>query len=263
MTKSEIKAVEERIKSEDEKLSLEDFQVKLPVFEGPFTVLLHLIEEEKIGIHEVSLTQITQGYLKYLSLLRELDLTVASEFLVMAACLIELKSKTLLPKTEKTLWEEEKEKEAERNLAEHLAQYKAYKERAKILKGRQELFQKMYSRHSFDERLAEEIYEPEIFLTDVTLRDLVTAFESIWETVEAREKTEEILDEEITVKDKIEEIIGKIKRKPQGIPLEKFFTRFIKLEVIVTFLAVLELVRQKQIRIKQGEIFGSIIIMGT
>ena len=243
----------------EETSELKDYPVKLSTFQGPFDLLLHLIDEGELGIYEVSLSELVSGYLKYLKVMHRLSLTFASEFLILAAYLIEMKSRMLLPHQVPVL-EEEKEREIERTLLEHLAEYKVFKEAAQSLKAQKDLFERMYSRYSFEERLLEEVDEREIFLTDITLRDLVAAFQRVWQVVESREKGEVILDEEITVKDKIAEILKRVKEEKKGVPFEAFFTKLTKHEVIVTFLAILELARQKLIKITQGETFGSILI---
>jgi len=254
-------AIEAELKSEEEEVSaLSNYYVKLEAFEGPFDLLLHLIDEEKIDIYAVSLDQITKGYLDYLKLLKELNIVVASEFLLMAAYLLEMKSKKLLPREEQKEAEESLE-ELESTLLERLFEYKIFKNLAEKLGRRKEVFQKAYSRYSIemDGALDE---DREIFLTDVSLKDLVSAFKKVWDVVEARGVVEEIPEEHITVGEKIKEIVKRIKQRKTGLPFEELFTKFTKLEVIVTFLAILELAKQRLIFIKQGESFGSILIFG-
>ena len=253
-------AIEAELKEEDETSALSGYYVSLPVFEGPFDLLLHMIDDGKIEIHTVSLTKITRGYLDYIQAMKKLDIVVASEFLVMAAYLIEMKSRQLLPVEEVGEAAEDIE-EIEQTLLERLHEYKVFKELAQRLKERKEVFSKAYPRSTAGTDQFEE--ERDVFLSDVTLRDLVSAFQRVWKTVEAKGRVGEIVDENITVHGKIREILEKIKGRGDGVPFEELFTRLAKLEVIVTFLAILELARQRAIRIGQGERFGSILIFGS
>jgi segregation and condensation protein A len=191
--------------------------------------------------------------------MKELDIAVASEFLLLAAYLIEMKSRMLLPVEEKPE-EAENLEEIEKTLLERLHEYKIFKELAERLKERKEVFAKAYSRQSGEAAALDE--DRDVFLTDVTLRDLVAAFQKVWKTVEAKGKVGEIVDENITVAMKIKEILEKIAENKDGVPFEALFTRLVKLEVVVTFLAILELARQRLIQIGQGEMFGSIKIFG-
>ncbi len=252
-------AIEGELNRDEDVSGLESFYVKIDAFEGPFDLLLHLIDEDRIDIYTVSLKQITKEYLDYIKLMKELDISVASDFLLMAAYLIEMKSKMLLPVEERPSEDLESREEIEKTLLERIFEYKIFKGLAEHLKERKQVFEKAYPRHvdpdvEFDEG------ERNVFLVDVTLRDLVLAFQKVWDVVEARGGTQEIPDEHITVSEKIKEILGELKRQKQGIAFESLFTKLTVLEVIVTFLAILELARQKLVSIKQGQKFSSILI---
>lgn len=252
-------AIEDELKQEEDMSGLSNFYVKLDAFEGPFDLLLHLIDEERIDIYTVSLKQITKEYLDYLKLMKELDIAIAADFLLMASYLLEMKSKMLLPVEERPEEDMESREEIEKTLLERIFEYKVFKGLAEHLKERKKLFEKAYSRH-VDEDVQYDDGERDVFLVDVTLRDLVLAFQKVWDTLEARGTTQEIPDENITVSAKIKEILGKLKRAKQGIEFEALFTKLSLLEVIVTFLAILELARQKLANIRQGQKFGSIMI---
>ncbi len=252
-------AIAAELEKEEDVSSLGSYFVKLDAFEGPFDLLLHMIDEGKIDIYTISVTQIIRGYLDYLSIMKDLDIVIASEFLLMAAYLIEMKSRMLLP-VEETPEEEENIEEIEKTLLERLHEYKVFKALAERLRERKEVFGRTYSRYSVDAPPMEE--ERDVFLADVTLRDLVSAFQRIWEAVEVRGEIQEIPDDYITIPEKIKEILGKVRRKKDGVPFEALFTRLVKLEVVVTFLAILELARQRLIQVKQSDTFGSILIFG-
>ncbi|MFH1710422.1 MAG: segregation/condensation protein A [bacterium] len=240
---------------EEDKAALSSYKVKLDVFEGPFDLLLAMVDKGDIDLYKVSLTQITSGFMDYIKTLEKLNIVIAGEFLLMAAYLLEMKSKMLLPEAP-TANEEEDLLNVEEELLERLAEYKLYKGLAQSLKERKDVFQRVYARYKPQEALEDR----EIFLVEVSMKDLVSAFKRIWDKAESRGKTEEIVAESISVKDKISEILSKVSGTEEGISFNSLFTRFSKIEIIVTFLAILELIRQKLIRILQNETFGDICL---
>jgi len=250
-------AAAEEVDRDEEVSKLSGYYVKLPAFEGPFDLLLHLIDEGKVDIYNVSITQIVAGYVEYLKAMKDLDIVVASEFLVMAAYLLEMKSRMLLP-VEPKPEDQEGIEEIEQTLLERLHEYKVFKDLAERLRERKEVFGRVYLRKTAEDDASDACRD--VFLSDVTLRDLVVAFQKIWKEAGTKPPTIEIVDENITVSTKIKEILSKISGKPEGVPFEEMFTRLVRLEIVVTFLAILELARQRMIGIKQGDIFGSIRI---
>jgi len=240
---------------EEDKALLSAYKVKLDVFEGPFDLLLAMVDKGEIDLYKVSLTQITSGFLEYIRTMEKLNIVIAGEFLLMAACLLEMKSKMLLPEVP-SVEEEEDLLSVEEELLERLAEYKLYKGLAQSLKERKEVFQRVYTRYKPEEALEDR----EIFLVEVSMKDLVSAFKRVWDEAESRGKTSEIIAESISVKDKISEILAKVNASPEGVSFDSLFTRFVKVEIIVTFLAILELIRQKSIKILQNETFGNIYI---
>jgi len=240
---------------QEERTLLGSYKVKLDVYEGPFDLLLAMIDKGDIDIYKVSLDQMTKGFLDYIKSMESLNMLLAGEFLLMAAYLLEMKSRKLLPE-QPTLAEEEDLINVEEELLQRLAEYKIYKGLAQSLKERKEVFQRVYTRYTPEEAEASQ----EIFLVDVTLKDLVSAFKRVWDMAESKEETREIISEAFSVKEKIAEIVDKIRTSPKGISFDALFTRFIKAEIIVTFLAILELMKQKLIRIMQSEAFGEIRI---
>ena len=239
------------IPDEDEVSSLSEFSVKLDNYEGHFEALLTMIEKQSMEILEVCLAEVTKQYLEYLSVLPQMDVSVASEFLLIAAYLIERKSKSLLPVEEETPEVEE----IESCLIDHLSLYKMFKDRSLVLKERKELYSKIYHRYRNEEK---DLHQPSVFLSDVAVSDLTAAFRKIWLLVKDSKNAYEIVDEIVTVEERINQIIGKIALAEGGLVFEDLFERRSRLEVIVTFLAVLELIRQKAVSIKQDVRFGSI-----
>jgi segregation and condensation protein A len=235
---------------------IEAFAVTLPKYEGPFDLLLDAIREDKIDIFEISLSQIISAYFEYLNKLKELDLNLSSEFLLTAAYLLEMKSKRLLPQPEEVAKLREEE-EIESDLAEHIREYQRFKQAAEHLRSKKESFSRIYSRFHSEEQTPE---EKNFFLTDVNLNDLVLAFKRVYNSISEEEKITEIKNDEITLPQRIEEVIEILKKSTEGVEFERLFVRRTRLEVVVTFLAILELCRRARIKIFQEEGFSGIYL---
>jgi len=231
------------------------YQIKIDVFEGPFGLLLKAIDDGQIDIFRVSIAQITASYFEYWKI-EEPNLLLASDFLYMAAYLIEFKSRELLPFKEERV-EEENILGLEESLVAHIQEYQVYKKVAEGLKQRKMLYERIYARHEG------EPMESEIQLVDVSLRDLVLAFQKVYKEAADREKVIPIQAEEISLEDRIVEIKRMIAGRKDGLPFEDLFIRRTRLEVVVTFLAMLELAKQRFICIAQGRRFGSILIFAN
>lgn len=263
----------EQENNQKEKVLIEDphekdkFNVELDNFSGPFDLLLHLIEEQKVEIYDVSISKVTSAYLEYFNKIQKLDLEVAGEFLIMAAALVEMKSRMLLPADEVSDEELLKEIEAERvSLLERLVKYKMFKNLAKDLEGKEKEFSKVFSRGKINEQIITVADEDrEILLKEVSMPDLLRAFSKVWARAAAIQGSREgeIFDDKFTVKDKMEEIVNRLRKDNQRFSFDDLFQgEFDKLEVISTFLAILELVRQRFVRLIQEEIYGKIEIIG-
>ncbi len=243
---------------EEDSTLLASYKLKLDVFEGPFDLLLAMIDKGEIDLFKVSLTQITSGFMDYIRTMEKYNIVIAGEFLLMAAYLLEMKSRMLLPEVPSSQ-EEEDLLNVEEELLQRLAEYKLYKGLAKSLKDRKDVFQKVYTRYQPEEALEDR----EIFLVEVSMKDLVAAFKRVWDMAESRERTDEIAMEVFSVKEMISAILEKIKGNPEGLRFDALFDRYVKAEIIVTFLAILELIKQKLIRILQNDMFGEIYIYTT
>ncbi len=242
------------LEKDEDREYLKGFQVKLPIFEGHFDALLDKVERQDVDICDISLTDVTGQYLQYLSLGRELNLAIASEFLFVAAYLIELKSKKLLPEDK---IEAEEVEDIESTLIDHILQYKIFKKVAITLRERKDLFSKIYHRSKID---TSQNQMKQIFLKDVSVSDLVSAFRKVWLEVKDREAGMEIVDELITVDEKIKEISIRLENEKGGVAFESLFKTKTRLEVIVTFLALLELVRLRNLMIRQEGVFEQIFL---
>jgi segregation and condensation protein A len=230
------------------------YNIKIPVFEGPFDLLLHLIRENKLDICDIPIALITSQYLQYIEMMKELNLEIAGEFLVMAATLIYIKSRMLLPPDEETPDEEVEDPRAE--LVKKLLEYQKFKEAAGDLRQREEDWMKVFRRDSF---LAEEEEPGELYLFDLNLFDLLDAFKKILE--KAPPEVISITKETLTVKDRIS-FIMEILEGQETVRFEDFFQEgMTKIQLIITFVALLELIRLGLARAYQEREFGNIWVI--
>lgn len=218
-------------------------QIALPVFEGPLDLLLHLIQENKIDIYDIPVALITKQYLEYLELMKEIDLNIASEFLLMAATLIYIKSRMLLPRQQPV------EEDPRQELVEKLIEYQKFKEASQILKERYKVWSMAFPRKTSGQE--------EFLLQELSIFDLLTAFKKLLETSEPKIY---IPRQYIKVEDKIEEIMNTLKIKKSVTFQELFKPGASKLEIIVTFLALLELLKLGTIKAYQEKPFSKILI---
>ena len=231
----------------------QDYKVKLEVFEGPLDLLLYLIKRDEVDIYDITLERITAQYLEYMDAFQVLDLEVAGEFVVMAANLIYLKSRALLPVAVQPPEEETEEEDPRWELVRQLLEYKKFKEAAAHLHDRELKQEGLFPR--VPEKPETTAERP---LGDVSVFDLIGAFNSILKRINQKENVREIFEENYTVGDKIDLILKMI---AHGVALkftELFSDAASRAEIVVTFLALLELIRLKQLRVVQEEPFGEI-----
>ncbi|MFH1096457.1 MAG: segregation/condensation protein A [Candidatus Desantisbacteria bacterium] len=232
---------------------MKKYQIKLEIFEGPFDLLLHLIKKEKLNIYDIPIAKITKDYLEYLNLMQTLDIDIASEFLVMAAYLLSLKSRLLLPQQKKEDQTQSEEQDPKTELANRLLEYQRYKEAAQEL---QEKFLKqqqiMTKAHPIDN-----IQEDE--LLDIDLYALATSFINLLKKEEPPAPMQ-IVAHSTTIFHRMEEIqhILKAEGKVSFFTLLKGSSK--KKDMIVTLLSLLELIRLKKIAAKQEKAFADIWI---
>ena len=226
----------------------DQLKVTLGEFEGPLDLLLYLIRQDQINIYDIPVARITDEYLRYLKLMEELDLAVAGDFLVMAAQLVELKSRMLLPR-DPTAAEEEVE-DPRNELVNRLLEHEKFKAAAQMLWSRATVERAVFTRAEIET----DKNNPEVA---VGLFDLLTVFQKIL----ARHKEEVLLEierEEVTMAEMIERLRNMI-RSAGELNLVKFFERAqSRRELVVAFLSVLELVRLTEISLIQRETFGEI-----
>jgi len=235
--------------------SINGIHFKLPVFEGPLDLLLHLIKESKIDIYDIPIVEITKQYLGYIKLLKELNLEIAGDFLVMAATLIHIKSKMLLPPDEEQ--KEESFEDPRSELVQRLLEYQSYKDSSLHLRKREEIWKNIFTRSLPDKDGLE--FDPEPVLFEANVFDLISAFQKLLE--KAPEHIREITRETLTVADKINYIVERLE-KEDGVRFEELFEEgYSKVTLIVTFLALLEIIRLGLAKIYQEKAFGSIWVL--
>ena len=236
-----------------------DYQVKFEVFEGPLDLLLYLIKKQEVDIYEVNLTRLATQFIEYVELMRMLDLEIAGEFLVMAATLMLIKSRELLPKEQRVETDTDDELDDPRwELIRQLVEYKKFKDAAARLQDlelRQEnSFPRLPVKPEFEEEQAPR--KPE-----VTLFDLLNAVSAILRRVAQKEADgRDIFEDRWTVSEKIEMLARRVSAAGAVRFTELFESATSRTEVVVTFLAVLELMRLKQIVALQDHEFGEIEI---
>jgi segregation and condensation protein A len=234
-----------------------EYKVKFDVFEGPLDLLLYLVKKEEVDIYEVNLTHLATQFIEYIETMRLLDLEIAGEFLVMAATLMHIKSRELLPVDQQAQVEDEDEGTDPRwELIRQLVEYKKFKDAAMqlaVLEARQEdIFPRQPAKPEF------EVESP--LRPDVSIFDLVNAVNSVLKRFNKREDPRDIFEDKWTVSEKIEYLMRAISEGPKKFS-QLFESLTSRSEVVVTFLALLELIRLKQIVASQREPFGEIEIL--
>lgn len=233
-----------------------NIKFKINEFEGPLDLLLHLIKENKMDIMNIEIERITEQYILYLNEQEKMNLEIASEYLVMASELIELKSKMLLPNP-KVESEEEEEVDPREDLVNRLLEYQAYKEITKVLKEKEELRKEIYTKSP--ENIKNYVDENAKLPSDITLDDLVEAFKKYLERKkESKPLKTKVTTNEISVSSRRLEIKSILKKKPK-VSFFELFPVLNKEYIVATFLAILEMAKNKELRITQDKNFDDII----
>jgi segregation and condensation protein A len=226
---------------------MEAYTVKVSVFEGPLDLLLHLIKQNQIDIYDIPIALVTEQYLDYIKIMKALDLTIAGEFLVMAATLMYIKSRMLLPAPIEE--EEEEGGDPRAELVQRLVEYKRFKEAAVRLSQQVLLGVDVFVRPAQDIDAEEGEIEADLFHLIDALRDLLKRQEI--------EDFHEVTLERVTLRDKMTELWEKLQGAKEAVPFSALFTPLSsRVELIVTFLALLELIRSGMLRAYQRDVFG-------
>lgn len=235
----------------------EEHKIQLEVFEGPLDLLLYLIKKEEVDIYDIPIVKISDQYMEYLNVMRMLDLNIAGEFLVMAATLMLIKSRMLLPPEDRPAIEEEEE-DPRWELIRQLVEYRKFKEAAVFLQGKEIQQENMFALGSHSVELGP---DPGLRIEDVSIFDLISTFNTILKQLPT-EDLSSLFVTSFNVPDKIESIMNALAGK-ESIPFSAIFEHMAhRQEIVCTFLAILELIRLRQIKASQDTLFGEIVIMG-
>jgi segregation and condensation protein A len=238
--------------------SMAEYKVKFEVFEGPLDLLLYLIKKEEVDIYEVNITGLATQFIEYLDTMRLLDLEIAGEFLVMAATLMYIKSRELLPVDQQVTAEGEEEGEDPRwELIRQLVEYKKFKDAAARLQALEAQQENVFARRPAKPDFASDTPPPR---PDVSLFDLLNAVNAVLKRVGQRDQSREIYEDKWTVSEKIEQLMRLLADHARLKFSELFEGVTSRSEVVCTFLALLELIRLKQLTAVQPKAFGEIEI---
>lgn len=234
------------------------YKLKLDLFEGPLDLLLYLIKKNDINIYDIPITEITEQYMEYIEMMRILDLEIIGDFLVMAATLLQIKSRMLLPPDPSDI--EQAEDDPREELVRRLQEYKVFKEIAEQLKEKEGTRQDFFTR-KLDDELREQLKEEskEVYF-EASLFDLINAFSKALQKFK-ESSTYELVEEEFTVEQKIHEVLHSLVKNPRLVLSELFSKAKSRIEVVVTFVSVLELIRLKEIKVVQRYMFGEVEVV--
>lgn len=239
------------------------YQIKLTVFEGPFDLLFHLIDKNEVDIYDIPIAEITEQYLEYITNMQMLDLDIASEFLVMAATLLSIKARMLLPKPA-VISEDYPEEETDPRdiLVEKLLEYKKFKVLAEYLQEKETYMNNVYVRPNEDDMFLH-LFSEENPLEGISMNNLLDALKEVLDRAVEKTLTGEIPRDEVTVKDKMKEIMRRLFFNTQGMAFKELFANSAtRVEIIVTFMAILELIKLGKIRAYQTRPFAELMIYG-
>lgn len=232
------------------------YEVKVDAFEGPLELLLHLIKKNEVNVYDIPIALITQQYLETLDLMKSLNLSIAGEFLVMAATLIHIKSKTLLPPSET---EEEEEGDPREELVARLLEYQKFKDAAERFEERENLWREIFRR---EPSLSPELLPEEVPLVDLSLYSLLDALKGVLARIPDKRVLQVTIDE-LTVKDRMQFVIDQMEPVESSLFDDLFKEVKTRHAVVVTFLALLELIRLGLLRVVQGDACGPLRLFKT
>jgi segregation and condensation protein A len=234
------------------------YAVRVEAFQGPLDLLIHLIRKNEVNIYDIPIALITAQYLSYLDVMEELDLDIAGEFLVMAATLIHIKSRMLLPRPDPL--QDDEEDDPRKLLVDRLLEYQKYKTAANLLHERETVRSAQWLRP--DQSIADvagEDVEPEL---EVDLFSLMAAFKAVLDRAKQRPSVP-IPDAQISIEDRIAQLLGRLSETEACGFEDLFQDATSRSAVIVTFLALLEMIRLRLVRVFQAGMFGAIRVYKT
>lgn len=234
------------------------YHVKLDTFEGPLDLLLHLVHQLEIDIYDIPVAEITNQYIEYIQAMQQIELNIASEYLVMAASLIEMKSRMLLPKREIEA-EDEYEEDPREQLIQKLITYRKFKEAAELLQEKELEENEIYTRTpmKFDHL----IEEASAIKGDVSLYDMIDAVEKMVRRKKWKAPFETTIQRvEISIEERMTEIMNTINSTNEPVQFESLFPYPSKGYIVTTLLAILQLMKANKIYCKQDEHFSAIFV---
>ncbi|MCJ7839415.1 segregation/condensation protein A [Lederbergia sp. NSJ-179] len=239
-----------------------EYQVKLDTFEGPLDLLLHLINRLEIDIYDIPMAEITEQYLAYVHAMQELQLDDASEYLVMAATMLSIKSNMLLPHhdqpEEDYIYEEDDPRD---ELVEQLIEYKKFKEASLALKDKEADRSRMYTKPPCDLSVYAEEIGTEPVLGEVTLSDMLGAYHKLLRRKKLQKPLQtKISHQEISIEDRMTEVLQQLSEQSKRVNFHQFFPYEDKQHMVITFLAMLELMKRNEIIVEQNRMFGEIFL---
>lgn len=234
-----------------------NYKIRLDIFEGPLDLLLYLVKKDHLNIYDIPIAKVTQQYLEYINFMQLLDLNIVGEFLVMAATLMQIKSKMLLPAEETATPEEEEDPRAE--LVKRLLEYEKFKQVAEDLRQREVSQQDVFIRPKTEIPEGEKTQAKEEVYFEASIFDLINAFSRALKDV-PREVFYEVVKDQFTVEQKVHDILHLLLVQSEVKLSELFAKTKAKMEIIVVFLAILELAKMKEIVARQNAQFEDIII---
>ncbi|MCD5407203.1 MAG: segregation/condensation protein A [Desulfotomaculum sp.] len=239
------------------------YTVRLNDFEGPLDLLLHLIAKDELDIRDIPMVSITNQYIEHLNNMKEFNLEITSEFVMMAATLLAIKARTLLPvkkDSQEHCRDEQEQLDPRQELVQRLLEYKQFKVVAEFLKERQNISGKVFTRNNKIE-LYQSLFHPVAPLTGIDILQLVNALQQVLKRV-TKVELPKIAARELKVTDQMTSILRRLLLYPDGILFGAIFREQItRIKIVVSFLAILELLRTGQIEIKQDQQFAEIMIL--
>lgn len=233
------------------------YKVRIEIFEGPLDLLLYLIKKDEIDIYDISIERITKQYLRYIQTFKLLNIDLASEFIVMAANLMYMKSRALLPRSEQPPEEDSDEDDPRWELIRQLIEYKKFKDAANVLAQKARKQEDVFANAPEKAESAKPETAP---LAEISIFDLIRAFQGVLKRFEEAHDLGDIIDDRFTVSDKMDMLLKSLS-PDQSMPFKSLFaSASTKSEVIVTFLALLELMKLNQFVVWQDQILGEIEI---
>lgn len=234
-----------------------DYTIKIDNFEGPLDLLLYFIQRDKINMYDISINHITKEYLNYINMMKDLNIEIAGEFILMASMLMKIKSRMLLPRYEKELDEEVEDPRQE--LIDRLVEYKKYKYASEEMKEILEMSSLKYEK-GIDEKLDDELLDLSSYYKDYSVFDLVMIFNNIINKSSKIDLYQTEI-EQFTINEKSIEIMSTLNKKKEIIFSEIIKNISSKIEQVVIFLALLDLMKNNSIKIVQNDVFAKISII--